>query len=120
MTTRIDEKKGVLHFKFDAKDNDIGLKLKLQAIASAAGMTSVSQDPAAVPFRAVNGTTAENAFLGTNRYDNVAVTITDDNFSLEVPNDTLGLPGGDLTIVSVGPTITVQRWRENFYKLEGE
>jgi hypothetical protein len=120
VTTRIDEKKGVLHFKFDAKDNDIGLKLKLQAIASVAGMTRVSQDPAAVPFRAVNGTTAANAFLGTNRYDNVAVTITDDNFSLDVPNDTLGLPGGDLTIVSVGPTMTVQRWRENFYKLEGE
>jgi hypothetical protein len=120
VTTRVDEKNGLLYFKFDAKDNDIGLKLKIQAIASAAGMTRVNQDPAAVPFRAVNGTTAASAFFGTNRYDNKAVTITDQNFNLDVPNDTFGLPGGNLTIVSVGSTMTVQRWRENFFKLESE
>jgi hypothetical protein len=120
VTARIDEKNGLLYFKFDAKDNDIGLKLKIQAIASAAGMTRVNQDPAAVPFRAVNGTTAANAFFGTNRYDNVTAMITDDNFKLDVPNDTLGLPGGNLRIVSVGSTIAIHRWRENFFKLEDE
>jgi len=102
VTTRIDERNGLLYFKFDAKDYDIGLKVKLQAIAPGAGMTRVNQDPAVSPFRAVNGTTAANAFFGTNRFDILTLTITDDNFNLDVPNDTLRLPGGDLAIVSVG------------------
>jgi hypothetical protein len=120
VAVRVDERNGLLYFKFDARDNAIGLKLKLHTVAPGVGMTRVNQDPAAAPFRALNGTTAAKAFFGTNRFDTATVTITDGNFSLDIPSDTLRLPGGDLTIVSVGSAFTVQRWRENFFKLEDE
>ena len=101
-----------------------GVRTVIEKSASVVRSRRLDCPPPALATRTSTGphcfSTAANAFFGTNRFDILTLTITDDNFNLDVPNDTLRLPGGDLAIVSVGPTFTVQRWRENFYKLEGE
>jgi hypothetical protein len=109
---RIDEKNGWLRLKFEGRDKDLRLKLKLEATVSAAAMTKVRQDPVATPFRALNGTTAASSFFLANEFDTVTVTINEDNFRMDAPHDVLHLPGGDLTLVGMGPAMTLQRWRD--------
>jgi hypothetical protein len=114
------QKKGdSIRFRFEAADKDLGLRLKLQAMFPPVASAVVAQDPVPTPFRALNGTAAGNSFLSSTRYDVTTTTITEDNFLLDVPQDTLRLPGGDLTIVGVGPTVSLQRWRDNYFKLDG-
>jgi len=117
---RIDEKNGWLRLKFEGRDKDLRLKLKLEATVSAAAMTKVRQDPVATPFRALNGTTAASSFFLANEFDTVTVTINEDNFRMDAPHDVLHLPGGDLTLVGMGPAMTLQRWRDIYFKLEIE
>jgi hypothetical protein len=112
------EQDDLLDLNFDVTDEDLGLKLKVRATASAVNMTRVGQDPILTPFRAVNGTIAANSFFGANRYDNKSVPITSSNPRIEVPGMRLRLPGGDVSILNLGTAMTFQRWRDNYFKLE--
>lgn len=114
--TEIEEQNGVLNLKFDATDDDLRLRVKVQATVSAVSMTRVGQDPLLTPFRAVNGHIAGNAFLGANRYDTGSAPVTPSNPGLEMPGS-LRLPGGDISIVSLGSSISLNRWRDNYFKL---
>ena len=115
----IEEKKDSLRFRFEATDKDLRLRVKLQAFVPSLALTTVRQDSVATPFRALNGIIAGNSYFGANRYDVTTMTITEDNFDINVPQDVLHLPGGDLAIVGMGATIGVQRWRDNYFKLDG-
>jgi hypothetical protein len=110
----------MLRFRFEASDQDLRLRLKVQAIVPSIPPNTVSQDPVATPFRALNGIVAGNSFVGANRYDLTTVTITGDNFRIDVPHDVLRLPGGDLAIAGWGSTMSVHRWRDNYFKLDGQ
>lgn len=115
----IEEKEDSFRFRFEVADKALRLRLKLQAIAPSAVPSVAMQDPVPTPFRALNANVAGNSFVAANRYDATTVAITEDNFRLDVP-DELRLPGGELTLVGLGATMSVQRWRDNYFKLDGQ
>jgi hypothetical protein len=116
--TEIEENDGLVYVRFDVRDKDLGLRLRVQAVGPAVIGTRVVADPSSLPVRAVSGRTARNSMRVTTQYDNNAVEITRHNLRVHAPARTLRLPGGDLTIVQMGATMTFQRWREQFLKLE--
>jgi hypothetical protein len=116
----VDESSGLLSFRFDVNDDFLNLRLKLRAVGPAANVTRVIQDPVSTPLRALSGRLAMRSSWPANQFDNTVVTISEDNPRVQAPGHRLRLPGGDLTMVALGTTMTIQRWRESFFKAEPE
>jgi len=114
----VDERSGLLFFRFDVNDDFLRLRLRVRAVGPAANVTRVIQDPVSTPLRALSGRLAMRSVWAANQFDNTVVAISEDNPHVQAPGHRLRLLGGDLTMVALGTTMTIQRWRETFFKLE--
>lgn len=122
--TEIEEKSGMLEVKFGVKDAPIGLEVNVQAQGPAAIDTRGHGDPAGAPARGLNnGASANASYWFAFMNDFRPVPITSSNFSLRIGpgrygDGVLGLPGGAVDVVGVGPNFAFLRWHDNHYQFE--
>jgi hypothetical protein len=129
---KIKEKGGRLELGFDVEDESIGLDIKAQATSSGPIVArGAHADPAGDPQRSLNeGTTANAAFRYALMADNLVVPTAAANFRLKIrgrgdddddgdgAHGRLGLPGGRVRVIGVGPTVAFFRWFELFNRPE--
>jgi hypothetical protein len=118
--TREDES-GRLRLTFDVKDKDIDLRLKTDARANAPIVArGFHADPAGVPQRSLDeGLFANAAYRFSVMADNLVVPAADAKAKLNAGDgDMLGLPGGRVRVIGIGPNVTFFRWYELFYQPE--
>jgi hypothetical protein len=120
----IEETAGTLEVKFDVEDESIGLDINVKAKGPAAIDARGHGDPAGAPIRGLNnGVSANAAYWFGFMNDFRSVPITSTNFSFRMgpgryDDGVLGLPGGAVDVVGVGPNFTFLRWHDNHYQLE--
>ncbi|MES2206680.1 MAG: hypothetical protein V4525_07780 [Pseudomonadota bacterium] len=115
---KVEEDQGMLHFSFNIEDSAIGFKFEAEATGPAAINTRTISDPVGLPFRALNGFTANQAFRAASQSDTLTLPSTDAKVKIKAPGHYLQLKNGKLNILGIGANVTFSRNVEFIVKFE--
>ena len=114
----ITEKDGTLRLKFDVHDPASGFKLKAQAEGPVNVNNRSVSDPIGLPFRTLGGVVPNDAFRGASQSDTLSVPAATAAAQVDAPAGRLALPGGGVTILGLGASVSFSRNVEFFLKFE--
>lgn len=106
-----------MRFAFRVHDEAGGLDVTVAASSPSGINTRATSDPVGLVFRTFHGRSANSGFRAASQSDTVAVPLAAAGAKLASHGDKLRLPGGSLTVVGLGPTITFARNVEFLLKL---
>jgi hypothetical protein len=115
-----EDEAGELRLTFDLKDKDIHLRLKAHAATNGPIVArGAHADPAGVPQRSLDeGLFPNPAYRFSVMADSLGIPAIDAKARLDVGGEKLGLPGGRVRVIGMGPNVTFFRWYELFYQPE--
>ncbi len=119
VAVEIEEQAGTLSFAFDVTDAGLGLRIRARAAGPAAMLNHAKFDPQPAPFRFINtGGAAGPASRVASQADNQTIPVATADLKFKANGGELKLPGGNLTIAGLGPSVTLARWVEVITKRE--
>ena len=115
----IEEGRGMLGLSFDVEEPQSGFKIKASGVSPTAIRTRTKLDPAALPVRFLNGSSAasNNATKLANQGDSLTIPTVDAKVRLE-SGGILRLPGGQTKIQGLRPTVDFASNLEVFMKTQ--
>jgi hypothetical protein len=117
VSVSIEQSDGQMRFAFKVHDTAGGLEVAAAASSPSGINTRSISDPVGLVFRTFDGRNANSAFRAASQSDTLPVPQAAARAKLASRGNRLRLPGGSLSVVGLGPTITFARNVEFLLKL---
>ena len=117
VSVRIEQSDETMRFAFKVKDKATGLDVTATATSPSAMNTRSVSDPVGLVFRTFDGRSANAGFRAASQSDTLPVAVGAANAKLGAYRNRLRFPGGSLTVVGLGQSITFARSVEFILKL---